>query len=372
MTKMRTAFALVVFAVCALLAPATAQAAGPVPATLPAATGKYAVGSDTLHLTDRSRTDPWVPESGPRQLMVSMFYPAVLPVGAPRQYLSTEEATLFLQGIPDVRPELVAATRSGARLAAPPVPRPHGFPLVVLSPGFGHPRSALTGLAEELASRGYVIALIGHNYESNGTQFPDGQVTGCVACESEQVEMVPTVRAADVSFVLDRLLGRDPAWAGRWLIDPRRIGMAGHSIGGNSASATMSVDRRVLAGVNMDGSFIEPVPESGLDRPFLMLGTAQSHTPSGEDTSWPQAWSRLTDWKRWLTVAGAGHSSFTDLSVLGEHFGVKDPTETISGARATELTRAYLVAFFEENLRGRPQPLLEGPVPANPEVEFWS
>lgn len=33
--------------------------------TLPAPTGPYAVGRDTLHLVDHARPDPWVPEAGP-------------------------------------------------------------------------------------------------------------------------------------------------------------------------------------------------------------------------------------------------------------------------------------------------------------------
>ncbi|MFG3407747.1 hypothetical protein [Streptomyces sp. NPDC048142] len=43
--------------------------------------------------------------------------------------------------------------------------------------------AALTGLAEELASRGYVVASADHPYESTGTQLPDGRVLTCAACD---------------------------------------------------------------------------------------------------------------------------------------------------------------------------------------------
>ncbi|MGW7821814.1 hypothetical protein ACWGLF_27680 [Streptomyces puniciscabiei] len=46
------------------------------PAALPSPTGPHAVGRDILHLVDQHRPDPWVPSAGPRQLMVSMYYPA--------------------------------------------------------------------------------------------------------------------------------------------------------------------------------------------------------------------------------------------------------------------------------------------------------
>jgi len=146
--------------------------------------------------------------------------------------------------------------------------------------------------------------------------------------------------------------------------------MAGHSIGGDSTAVTMAADPRVRAGVNMDGTFNTPV--TGLSRPFLLLGTARTHTPSSTtDGSWAAAWPRLTGWKRWMTVAGTQHSSFTDLHPLADRLGV-DFGADISGARATQITRAYVGAFFDRHLRHRSEPLLDGPSPRYPEVTSWS
>jgi len=52
-------------------------------------------------------------------------------------------------------------------------------------------------------------------------------------------QKVAAGRAADVSFVLNRLTGALPAWPGAGLIDPSRIAMAGHSIGGAAAIPAM-------------------------------------------------------------------------------------------------------------------------------------
>jgi hypothetical protein len=38
--------------------------------------------------------------------------------------------------------------------------------------------------------------------------------------------------------------------------------------------------------------------------------------------------------------------------------------------RAIEITRGHLAAFLDLHLRRIPQPLLDGPTPANPEVRF--
>ncbi|MFD4798088.1 alpha/beta hydrolase family protein [Streptomyces anulatus] len=364
------------------LTPASASSAEPAAPTLPRPTGRYATGRDTLFLTDHTRTDPWVPAAGPRQLLVSLNYPARPGTGGdPAPYMTEEEARLMLaqRGLEGVPPELISDTGTHARTAARPAPG--RFPLVLLSPGFGTPRATLTGLAEELASRGYVVATADHPYESTGTQLPDGRVLTCAACDKvdaqpdqaarrEVLADVSAGRADDFSFLLDRLTGPDPAWRHSRTIDPRRVGMAGHSIGGNAASSTMAADRRVDAGVNMDGTFFDPAPVRGLDgRPFLMLGTDPGHGP-GTDESWDDAWARLDGFKRWLTVRDSGHFTFTDIPEIGEQLGIEDPDAPLSAARSTTITRSYVTAFFDRSLRGRPARLLNGPTPANPEVLF--
>ncbi|CAM5654676.1 Alpha/beta hydrolase OS=Streptomyces chartreusis OX=1969 GN=HUT05_28695 PE=4 SV=1 [Streptomyces chartreusis] len=338
-------------------------------AQLPRPTGPHPVGRSTLHLVDRDRPDPWVPSAGPRQLMLSMYYPARPGTGGPTApYMTTEEARHLLElRAPDVTvpPEVIRGVRTWAHADARPA---RGrFPLVVLSPGFTFPRATLTGLAEDLASRGYAVALVDHPYENAGTTLPDGQTLPCAICDKFSAiggDAVAESRARDVSFVLDRLTGRHPAWRYARVIDAKRIGMAGHSIGGNSAAATMAGDARVRAGVNMDGTFFSKVPEGGLDgRPFLMFG---AEARQGDD-SWHRTWADLDGWKRWMTVAGTDHGSFTDVPLLADLVGIPD-TAQVPYERSLALTRAYVAAFFDQHLKGKPQPLLDGPSPDNPEV----
>lgn len=352
---------------------AHATAAPAVPLELPHPTGPHAVGRDTLHLIDRNRPDPWKPDAGPRQLMVSMFYPAKRGTGAPAPYMTTEEARLLLQRKAPgaaVPPETISATRTSARSGARPAPG--RYPLVVLSPGLTLPRATLTGLAEDLASRGHVVALVDHTYESTGTTFPDGRTLTCAVCDQPPAGgpgAIAHSRAKDVSFVIDQLTGRHPAWKRARMIAAHRIGMAGHSIGGAAASATMAADPRVRAGINMDGTFRAPPPATGLNgRPFLLLGTQSDHVP-GKDDTWDRDWPALDGWKRWLTVTGAQHSSFTDAALLETLLRTPAPGE-LPARRALEITRGYVGAFFAQHLKGTNQPLLDGPSPANPEVAF--
>ncbi|PRH80393.1 hypothetical protein C6N75_04530 [Streptomyces solincola] len=116
---------------------------------------------------------------------------------------------------------------------------PGRFPLVLLSPGFSMPRSTLTTLADDLASRGCVVAAVDHAYEAVGRAFPGGRVLTCLACEQvatdQERAQVAVGRARDLSFVLDRLTtlrttsgtlhGRSALPFGR-MIDFRRIAPA--------------------------------------------------------------------------------------------------------------------------------------------------
>jgi dienelactone hydrolase len=363
---------------------------GPTP-YLPEPTGPYPAGTTSLWLTDTSRPDPWAAGVNARELMVSVWYPAV-PAGGPRaRYMTPAESGLHLtsRGITSIPPDTLSTTRTKAVSDARPAGAERSLPLVVLSPGFTNSRSSLTALAEDLASHGYVVAGIDHTYESHATAFPDGRVTTCLAREApgRGNEEVAAGRAADVGFVLDELTGAQPAWPGAGLIDPSAMAMAGHSAGGAAAIAAMLADSRIRAGIDMDGATAAPIPGEGLSRPFLFLGKQSNYTPGsagavtpgtrewkmrrGAVTTWERDWELLTGWKRWLVVAGAVHASFTDLALLADQAGL-DIGADLSGARSLDITRAYVRAFFDQHLRGRPQALLDQPSPRYPEVTLCS
>jgi len=360
---------------------------------LPEPTGPCPVGVTSLWLTDTSRPDPWAAGASARELMVSVWYPAAAPGGRRARYMTPAESELQLtsRGITGVPADMLSTVRTNAADGAEPAGPRHGLPLVVLSPGFTSPRSTLTALAEDLASHGYVVAGIDHTYESYATAFPGGRVATCLAREARQrgsweKEQVTAGRAADVSFVLGELTGARPAWPGAALIDPSRIAMAGHSLGGAAAIAAMLADSRIRAGIDMDGATDAPIPQAGLSRPFLFLGKP-SYTPGsgaaarpgtrewkilgGAVLTWERDWELLTGWKRWLVVAGAVHASFTDLALLADQLGI-DIDAGLSGARSLDITRAYVRAFFDQHLRGSPQALLDQPSPRYPEVTFCS
>ena len=340
---------------------------------LPALTGRHPVGTTSLHLTDTSRLDPWVPSTH-RELMVSLFYPAAPSRGPKKQYMTPAESQAVLEegGITTVPPDVLSTVRTNAVVDARPVGRRHGLPLVVLSPGYKRPRATLTTLAEDLASHGYVVVVVDHTHENVATTFPDGRVAACASCEvfhdHEFWLELAEGRAADVSFVLDQLTGPLRHHRGANLVDASRIAMGGHSAGGASSLGATRADARIRAAINVDGVISTPVPEPGMSQPVLLLGRRDNFAPGAPSVkSWADAWPLLTGWKRWLVVAGMSHPSFTDIGVLAPQLGL-DPSAEVPGERGAAITRAYVRAFFDLHLRGVPQPLLDRPSASYPEV----
>ncbi|MEV4179442.1 alpha/beta hydrolase [Nonomuraea sp. NPDC049709] len=349
---------------------ATPSAAPTGPAVLPAPTGPHPVATTTLYLNDTSRPDPWNLDADTRELKVTLWYPTEQRHGQRAPYMTPKESQLAMRryGIAGVPDDMLSRTRTNAIKDAEPTGQK--LPLVVLSPGFTNPMSTLTSLAEDLASRGYVVAGIDHTYESYATTFPDGRIAECLACDSDTDPGfgagLVAGRAADVSFVLDQLPAK---WNGSDRIDRSRTAMVGQSIGGASTMATMVNDPRVRAGIDMDGTTYARIPKTGLSRPFLFLGSAR-HVSAGPAPTWDRDWKLLTGWKRWIVLSGAEHQSFTDTPLLADALGIKPLPGVLPAPRAAELTRTYVAAFLDQHLKSRRQPLLDKPSARHPEAKF--
>lgn len=365
---------------------------------LPAPTGRHQVGSTELHLVDRDRRDPWVTDRD-RQLMVSVWYPARKTSGLPRRpYMPPGVARdLDASGSFELaRPGEVdwAGIRTDAARTAP-VDGRRERPVLLYSPGLQFSRTLGTSTAMELASRGYVVVTMDHTYEAPAVEFPGGRIARQVPMSgAETLKKMLDTRVRDTRFVLDQLAvlhtGKNPDAEGRRLpagldraLDPRRVGMYGHSGGGATAAETMRVDRRIDAGINLDGTLkysdseYLPVAEKGLDRPFMLMGKAsQTHL---NNPSWQSFWDHSTGWKRDLSLERGSHFSYTDaqsfVPALDEQLDIPEKLRrqyigTVDPERSTAAQRAYTTAFFDQHLRGRPHHLLDAPSPSHPEIDF--
>jgi dienelactone hydrolase len=300
-----------------------------------------------------------------------------------------------------------AAARAHSRVGAPVAKRPQVWPVLLYSHALGLSRELAAAQVEDLASHGYVVVSVDHTYEASAVQFPGGRVASRlpeVFARDVRRKLALDTRVADIRFVLDRLTelahGRNPDAEHRPLparlrraLDLSRVGMIGYSYGGYTAGEAMYHDRRIDAGINLDGamehgwSWEENGPylpgnvvTRGLDRPFLLFGSeGHNHLRPDLLRSWADFWPNQRGWKRDLTLHGSRHGSFSDLQTLtidiGRAFdlppGTLEPIYgTIDPERSIAVQRAYIAAFFDLHLRDRDVRLLAGPSPAYPEVEF--
>ena len=152
------------------------------------------------------------------------------------------------------------------------------FPLVVFSHGaFGYSGGNRSTFLE-LASQGYVVASIGHTYHAFFTKDTEGGITPVdmeflqqasalnathtTGNEREVFETTSawmTLRTADVSFVLDTILSECRKEAPDALfsaINPERIGLFGHSLGGAASAQTGRLRKDIDAVIVLDGTML--------------------------------------------------------------------------------------------------------------------
>ena len=183
------------------------------------------------------------------------------------------------------------------------------FPLVVFSPGYGSVPEDYESLLEQWASAGYVVAAVdfplSSEYAPGGTTLID-------------VKEQP----GDVKFVIEKLisLNHTPGQPVTNLLDPSRVAVAGHSLGGVTTLALTantccrSLGRLVKAAVvlsaydyQFDGSG-SYFPTDGYHPPTLEVsGTADTTSPL-VDTEATYARTRTPKYQ--ALMLGAPHVDF--------------------------------------------------------------
>lgn len=388
---------------------------GKVGILLPKPTGSHNIGTTDLHLIDHERLDPWTEEEN-RELMISIWYPAKKSYEGQRApYMQSKAAEHIDQNLSPflgLQPGQIDWANIGthAMLNAPVEDDKDGYPIVLFSPGFGNSRTTSTYIVEELVSHGYVVVTIDHTYETDGVEFPDGRIVGQEVPTdidaTDLIEKAIEIRLMDVQFVLDQLsdleANRNPDAQNRDLpvglsnaLDLSRIGMFGHSAGGDTTAGVMDIDSRIDAGIDMDGWLaydfygeqLSQVAHNGLERPILLMGSGEAYEfpPRTHltNTAWKSFWEHSTGWKLDLNIPEGKHYTFTDHQVIlpqiADQFNLPDEVlegtfndliGTVDPGRISESLPSYVIAFFDQHLKGLPQQLLDGPSHNHPDIHF--
>lgn len=348
------------------IAHATPDSPPAVVISLPAPTGDLPVGVTEIRLEDTERQDPWHTDQR-RELMVRVWYPAADSAPASTTAWITGGAlqaqTSDLTDLGIDRDSWVFGP-AHSRADAPARTAGGPFPILLFSPGMDDPAGLNTAQAEDLASHGYIVAAINHTHEAFAVQFPDGRTERTAVPLDSPPEVLSDVllpvRVADTRFVLNRLTDIATGTATTETVDlarsldPTRVGMFGHSLGGSTTAQAMHDDPRIRAGVNLDGPLLGSVIADGLDRPLLMLGNDNPRWLNREN--WEPFWPSNSGVKIPLRLSGTEHMSFNDVGLILPQLTTAGllpatTTESIVGnadpGRSIDLQRTYLRAYFD-------------------------
>src|SRR6202041_2779270 len=126
-------------------------------------------------------------------------------------------------------------------------------------------------------------------------------------------------------------------------LDLDRVGVYGHSMGGQTALVVCAMDKRIKAGMAMDGT-VHLVKE--VSQPFMVM---QADRP-GDPLEVEELCKSLRGPHYILNLKNSGHANFTDLPLLTPIHWVACLSGTINEMRATQIVDSYALAFFNRYL----------------------
>jgi predicted dienelactone hydrolase len=277
--------------------------------------------------------------TGPRPVTVEIWYPST-----PQAVAGVERYVVNLFGFD------VARTPSYRDVAR----APGAFPIVLFSHGNAGIRFQSIFLATHLASHGYVVVSPDHH----GNTFLD------IAAGVIDPQTLAN-RPLDMTFLLTEMLARNgmPADFFGGAIDPTRIGMSGHSLGGYTTFA-------LAAGTDKDariGAFLPLAPAALFDDAFFGSISAPILIQGGSlDVTTPFAPEQLAPYQllhSGTNVVGlaeimeAGHFTFSDVCEVPRDlvgfiggFGEACTPEFLPWRHAHDLIDYLALNFFDATL----------------------
>jgi pimeloyl-ACP methyl ester carboxylesterase len=351
---------------------------------LPAPTGPFGISRADFHWSDRSRPESLSSgKTDRRELVVRVWYPTdVKATGSSAAYCPDLKALAPLLGPDEL--SILKGVRTDVVQGAPLPRKQRLFQVILFSHGNETNDWLYTSFLEDLTSHGYIVAAVDHPYDALGVVLSKGRTVKFADDEwsdarnrgpdavMELYRARVKVRAEDLIYALNRLeelnrSGESDRFRGR--LDLRQAGVFGHSIGGVAAAEACHRDKRLKACANMDGVvwggpfFADSIPK----QPFLFL-LREKPEPTGEQlrkmSLSPQEWesnhSRIEARRSALLasvksgslrvlVKDATHESFSDEAFL---LSSAKPAEAEKEVRTIVIVRSFLLAFFDEHLRG--------------------
>ncbi len=255
------------------------------------------------------------------------------------------------------------------------------YPLVMISHGYPGNRFLLSHLAENLASKGYVVASIDHTESTYDNQLAFGSTL--------------VNRPFDQLFVLDEMdrLSKDKPSFLNGLVDASNTGLIGYSMGGYGALITTGAgvtdtgieasygaphgllavhkegsetqeampDDRIKAAVafgpwGKNAGFWDEAGLSDIETPFLVIGGSQDDV-SGYENGVRSIWENMKGTDRaLLTFDNANHNAGAPMPAPAEaaEAGVDDHYSDAawSNERMNNVSQHFVTAWLDKYLKG--------------------
>jgi predicted dienelactone hydrolase len=361
---------------------------------LPKPTGKYKAGSQYLYLKTNQDEIITPKTADKRALMIKVWYPASLNNEKTEPYLNDGDRAGFAKKYRLPASVFNYLDYVKTHTFINPSIAKGKFPVLIFSHGYYSNASGYYALIEEIVSHGYIVMNINHTYESTGALFPNGEIklySTAYDKEHNNKEMAEmtwnaiqnykkatnsneqytaienlihnyiateiTLRwSKDISLVVDELEKWNKSTFLAKHIDTSKIGVFGHSQGGAAAGQALLDDKRIKAGINIDGVQWGAMLDTVLTKPFLLISSEwDSSNPNFNKLIYHKG-NTSAFYK--AKILHSRHSNFMDIPLM-----IKLPflneAGTINPNKAFEITTAITLQFFDKYLSGKPSDLLQ-------------
>ena len=336
---------------------------------IPNPTGEYKIGSYYDIIEDENRLELYTEDStDTRRFMIKVWYPTINTTSSePRKWIGSSAITESLaedMGIPSFLLDHINDIPSNHYGYAPLSQDQESYPIVIISHGWGGFMTLHTDLAEELASRGYVVVAIDYTYGSVASTFidetvyqnkealPDREHPNFIDAANQLVYTY----AGDIIKTLDYLEDKDapmPYALFEERLDLDNIGLLGHSTGGGADVAVALNDARIKALLGLD-AWVEPILQTeitkGLNIPSVFL-----RSETWEDGPNNNNLSQLilnSSQATLYQIDGTTHSDFSMAYMFSTLTGMLGITGSLDAEYLLHIQKDIMNSFFDEHLRG--------------------
>lgn len=379
---------------------------------LPKPSGSYSVGTKSILFIDSSRTDPFNSESSEfRKIPAKLFYPSDIVANAePEAYfqnayeLSKNWAEANGFGLFPFIWSHLGLVNTNSFLNSDISDHDSLYPVLIFSHGYGQFSKFNTILLEELASHGFIVLSITHEYETCIAQYPEEKIITYsrnlpffarrqIETENdsssyylhhlhqtnnplEQKNLYEKFYAnmstwiesndiwvKDIRFCIDQLQNIGTMYLSD-KIDTSKVGVLGYSFGGGASGTAALIEKRIKACVNIDGFQYGHLLEENFTCPVMFI---QSERIAGSnDYFTPRAENDVFD----LIIKGMNHTNFTDNAFLAEIPGkIIGHLGGINAKYGLSLTKDIISNFFKKYLQNKENISILEIISSYPEID---